>query len=278
MNRFNGYTLICVLAFLCFCSSLAQAQVGTPRYTLRNRGDLRELLLKNSRNPRALYDLSILAQRRGWAGTAIQVGDELLEKNKNDPYAQGLIAFCVYTSLFSANWNWPYDASAGDLWKRQSTASYFLRESLQVQDPAMRLMAAISLANLPTADGFDESLRLFQAVLKQQPNWADAHYWYGHALDRTSRRKPSAQRQAATRQVLAHYNRAQQLDPGLRNVLLINRVSILEKLERPKEALSAFDAYIRLYPAYVRNREQQFPGIINRTRARLLKQIREGQP
>lgn len=252
-----------------FGSSTAHAQLGTPRYSFRSRDELKTLLLQNARDSRALYDLTILAHRRGWLGTALSAGDELFRRNRRDPNAQALIAFCVYSGLYAREWNWPIDATAGDLWKRQAEASAWQNESLRGQTPAIQMMAAISLANLPTSRGFDEALRLFRVVLKKQPKWADAHYWYGRAMDRASTQKTNAQRQQVLKQVLAQYDRAEQLDKGLHTFLLISRSGRLEELGRPREALAAFEGYLRVYPAFAQDLEERFPGYVAKTRTRL---------
>lgn len=273
MNSFKSLIYGWLLLLL-FLGSSAQAQLGTPRYSFQSRSQLRVLLLQNKSNSRALYDLATLAHRRGWLGTAINTGDELLAKNKNDVHAQALIAYCVFTGLYARDWNWPVDQTAGDLWSRQSTASFLQSQSLKVQAPAIQLMAAISKANLPTSREFDEALRLFRLVLKRQPNWADAHYWYGRAIDRASTQKSKLQRQQDLRKVLSEYKRAEQLDKGLHFPLLQLRSGPLEELGKPRESLAAFNGYLQAYPAFGKDLEERFPGYVAKKRAGLIEQIR----
>lgn len=263
-------------ALLLMCSApLAHAQLGTPHYKFQNRAELKQLLLKNRRDSHALYDLTILANRRGWLGTVLRTGDEMLEQNRSDPYAQALVAFGVNTGLYARFWDWPVDKTAVNVWNRQSKTSSLQSQSLESQDTGIQLMAAIAKANAPNAREFEESLTLFRKVLKKQPEWADAYFWYAAATMRTAANKSNKDYEAAAGPTIPYYDKAAKLDPGLRYFILSDKSSVLEASGRPREALAAFDGYLRAYPAYEAYWEGERPNWVAKKRERLLKQINQ---
>ena len=265
--------LLTGLLMLAFSVSTAHAQLGTPRYKFRGRNELKGLLLKNRRNARALYDLTILANRRGFLGTVLNTGDEMLKQNRRDPYAQALVSFGVNTGLYARFWNWPVDKTAGNLWNRQGDAAQFQSQSLMFDDSAIQLMAAVSKANAPNAREFEDALDLFRAVLKKQPKWADAHYWYAGAVERTAIAKGTNAYEKAVAQALPHYYKAVELDEGMRYFVLSRKATALSVVGRPREALAAFNGYLRAYPAYEKYWEDERPGWVAKERARLTEQI-----
>ena len=268
-----------IVFLLVSTASTAHAQLGTPHYQLQNRSQLRSLLLKNRRDTHALYDLTILANRRGWLSTILKTGDEMLAQNRHDTYAQALVAFGVTTGLWARKWDWPVDKSAGDVWGRQANASYFLEESLKVaelprvKDSGIQLMAAIAKSTLPDMLEMNDALRLFRQVIKQEPKWADAYYWYQRALLRSDQDKGKAQAMDAAKKCLALCHRAEKLDPGLREYALFDRYSCWLRLDNPRNALMAYNAYLRAYPGFEKNLNERWPGSVARERARLASQI-----
>ena len=114
-----------------------------------------------------------------------------------------------------------------------------------------------------------EALQLYRSVLKREPLWADAHYWYGRAIDRNSTQQPKTERRQVLKQVLAQYDRAEQLDKTLHFNLLISRSGPLAELGKPRESLAAFDGYIRAYPAFAQDLEERFPGYVAKTRGEI---------
>ena len=270
--KLSNCLLVGLLA-LTLSASTAHAQLGTPHYKFRNRSELKGLLLKNRRNARALYDLTILANRRGWLGTVLRTGDEMLKQNRRDPYAQALVSFGVNTGLYARLWNWPVDKTAGNVWNRQGDAAQFQSQSLMLEDPAIQLMAAVSKANAPNAREFENGLDLFREVLKKQPNWADAHYWYAGAVQRTAIAKGTIAYEKACAQALPHYDKAVKLDGGLRYFVLSAKSTALSAAGRPREALTAFNGYLNAYPAYETYWGDERPGWVAKERARLMEQI-----
>lgn len=273
------YQLILAISVALFSVACppAQAQVGTPRYSIRNRSELKSLILKNQSNSRALYDLATLAHRRGWLGTALSTGDELLKKNQHNAHAQALVAYCINTGLYGRDWNWPYDQTMGNLWKRQMDGNYLQGQSLKLNTPAIRLMAAVSLASSPANQHgeFEQALLLFQQVLKKEPRWADAHFWYGRAINRASTQKPQAERKIALQRSLKHRIRAKQLDRGLYYPVLLGLWGLYSEMGRPVEALASFNAYLEKFPTFEKHLSQQSPGYVAKRRARLVAQIRQ---
>ena len=253
----------------------AHAQLGTPHYELQSRPQLRALLLKHGNDTHALYDLTILANHRGWLGTVLKTGDEMLVKSRDDTYAQALVAFGVTTGLWARKWNWPVDKSAGDVWGRQAIAGQFRDQSLKVQDPGIELMGAIAKSTLPNREELEEALPLFRQIIKQKPKWADAYYWYQRALLRSEQDKGKKQSAAAAERCLTLLNRAERLDKGLRNYALFDRYSCYLRLDRPREALMAYNAYLKAYPGFAQNQEERWPGSVAKTRARLEAQIQQ---
>lgn len=266
--------LAIVLLFVSSAST-AYAQLGTPHYKLQSRSQLRTLLLRNQYDAQAIYDLTILANQQGWLSTILKTGDEMMAKNRNDAHAQALSAFGVATGLWARDWSWPVDKSAGDVWARQTNANVFRGESLKLKNPGIQLMAAIAKSTSPGMSEMDEALRLFQQVIKQEPKWADAYYWYQRAILLSEEDKGKAQAAAAAKQCLTLLNKAERLDSGLRGYALFDRYSCWLRLDNPRNALLAYNAYLRAYPGFAKDLEERWPGSVAKTRARLATQIQQ---
>jgi len=259
-----------VVGLLTICSSKAgHAQVGTPNYTFRNRAEVRAAALKNLRNLRASYDVIICAARQGMIRTALQTYQQELEKHR---FSTDTIPVEVCASFALAHhffvWRereWPEDTE----------------RSIRVPGPEAELPVQgyrdIALAKKPNApevllaealfqsylqNGRLKAVQKMQKVVQLAPNWADGHYWYARVLGFYAISPPLQKQKAQQKHygalMLQQLRRAQALDIALLPKAYMDYQYAYRFVDKPKQALAAFDSYVRANPGYPAEQDRIF--------------------
>lgn len=236
------------------------AQAGTQKWKFQNRDQVRLAVLGNLKNLRASYEITTCAARQGMLRTVLQTYEKVIGSNIYNASPEVCSSYALAHHYLTGPLTWD--------WKRDTDSSIQVRganEALQVQwfrdravkakprSPEVLLSYALWSAYQPR-QGRSLALRRVQEAVRRAPTWADAHFWHAKLLDLRWSEMPSAQRNpVAVRYgtaMIRALDRAEKLDPAFRQEALLDRYYAFQTQGKHKEALAAFDAYVRYHPGF----------------------------
>ena len=240
------------------CVAPAVAQVGTPKYRFENREQVEAAVRKHTLDLRESYNIIMCAKRQGMIKSAVRAYESELPATPFDTPPQLGASFALAHELLgsSVRWDWKRDRATG-LTK--------LSQADGVRVTLYRDRALKALPNSPEVllgraiwalkqDRREEALNLTTKALRFAPNWAELNWWQAKALDyRLMAMSQKLRQQEEPRYgalILRYLNKAEKLDPAFKQENLISKSFAYFFVGRHKEALAAYDAYIRYKPAY----------------------------
>ncbi len=226
---------------------------------------LKQTALKFQGNRRATYSVILSSAKRHLAPQATLIYGDLLRQHPGDAGLQSAYAFSHFMAVGPLSDNY-FTAKASPLVTRlrreQLKADYYRRESQKaaLYSPEIKLECAIATFYLAlTQEADDVKIRQIAVddlhdVVKNSPDWADAHYWLGriignHIVDFFSvEGKNDPRIVSSSQEALKELNTAIQLKPQLRASSLISYVYIYQWLGQPVETLKYLNLYLQANP------------------------------
>ena len=254
----NPFAFIGVVLLVACGSKVSLAQVGTATYTFKNRAEVRAAVLRNLHNLRASYNVITCAGRQGMMRTVLQTYEQQLTNHRFDAPADVSSSYALVHQFFvwrDLNWKEDTDQSihvrdVGGLLQVQ----WFREKAVKEKPKAPEVLLGDAIFQCYQVTGRPLALREMKEVILRTPKWADAHYWYAWVLNNYAISPPiQKQKTVQTRSaqiMLRELNRAQKLDPGLLPRAYIDYQYAYILLNKPKEALSAFDAFAQGMPNF----------------------------
>lgn len=262
----NLFTFVVVVLLVGCGSKASRAQMGTPTYTFQNRAEVRAAVLQNLHNLRASYNVITCAGRQGMLRTVLQTYEQQLANHRFDAPADVSSSYALAHHLFVwRETDWPEDTDRSIQVRNVKgllQVQWFREKAMQGKPHPPEVLLGDGLFQRFEINGQQVALREMQEVVRRAPNWADAHYWYARAIGLYAISPAIAQKKA----VQIHYGalmlrelrRAQALDPGLLPKAHLDYQWAYRFLNKPKEALASFDAYVRGTPHFAANFDKAF--------------------
>lgn len=236
----------------------AQAQVGTPKYRFQNRAEVEAAVHEHKLDLRESYNIIMCAKRQGMIKSAVRAYEAELPATPFDTPPQLGASFALAHELMRASirWDWEHDRSTG---LTKLTQADGIRVTLY-RDRALEAMPNSPEMLLDYAiwameqDQREKALNLTTKALRYAPDWAELNWWHATTLDYrliamgNKERDREEPRYGAL--ILRYLNKAERLDPAFKQENLISKASAYSYMGRYKEALAAYDAYIRYKPGY----------------------------
>ena len=247
-----------LLALLCGCAVPSQAQVGTPEWHFDNREQVEAAARKYKLDLRESYNIILSAKRQGMLNSVVRAYEAELPKSPFDtpPQLASSFAFAHEMMHASVRWDWPRDKARGltKLTPADGIRITFYRDkALEALPKSPEVLLEYAIYAIEQ-DQREKALNLTTKALLYAPQWSELHWWHAKALEyRLIAIQDRLNRQEEPRYgalILKALDTAQQLDPGFKQENLLRRASAYSYMGRYKEALAAFDAYIRYKPGY----------------------------
>ena len=249
-----GLLLTCV----CYPAAAQLHRVGTPKYRFQNRAQVEAAVRKHKLDLRESYNIILSAKRQGMIKSAVRAYEKDLPDSPFDTPPQLGSSFALAHELLgsSVRFDWQRDKSTGltKLSQKDGVRVTLYRDralEAMPNSPEVLLAAAIWAMN---QDRREKALNLTTRALRLAPNWAELNWWHAEALtyrlmamSRNSREQEEPRYGALILKSLA---KAEKLDPAFKQEDLIRKSMAYSYIGRHKEALTAYDAYIRYKPAY----------------------------
>ena len=240
------------------CVAPAAAQVGTPKYRFQNRAEVEAAVRKHTLDLRESYNIIMCAKRQGMIKSAVRAYESELPATPFDTPPQLGASFALAHELMRASvrWDWQRDRSTG---LTKLTQDDGIRVTLY-RDRALEAMPNSPEMLLDYAiwameqDQREKALNLTTKALRYAPNWAELNWWHATtlayrlmAMDNKMRDREEPRYGAL---ILRYLNKSEKLDPAFKQENLIRKSMAYSYMGRNKEALAAFDAYVRYKPGY----------------------------
>lgn len=273
MLRFNSFLLSLALALLCSPSAHAifpqtkfSSRIKAPAsaWQFRNEQEVRALVARYINNPRAIYYIVNTAVERRLTHHATRAIGEHWQKSPQNPQLQMLSAY-AYWAAATGYRTIPSLSGPGAEFNQLKSQAFSFTNSAPLERPNSPevLVMASACSSTYLAENHNafpkEIPKRFSVVLGQlrrairlDPKWADAHYWYGVALDdyHSALWNPKQPKNNAhlLSQAKNELLAAQRLDPNMKASCARRLASILEDQDRPREALAYLNTWLKLQP------------------------------
>ena len=269
------------LGLVLACVVPATAQVGTPKYNFQNRAQVEAAVREHKLDLRESYNIILSATRQGMIRSAVRAYEKELPASPFDTPPQLGSSFALAHELSGSSvfFDWKRDRTTGLTKLSQADGvrvTLYRDRALEAMpnSPEVLLEYAIWAMN---QDKREKALNLTTKALRFAPNWAELNWWHAEALtyrlmamSRKSRQQEEPRYGAL---ILRYLARSEKLDPTFKQENLIRKSMAYSYMGRNKEALAAFDAYIRYKPAYRKLiGEQSYLA----TRQEMMSEIRKG--
>lgn len=272
----NNTFFVWLLLLLSVSCSTAHAQIGTLKWPFQNRAQVERATKANLQNLRASYEIIMSARRLGFSQSVLKVYEREASKGPlqaPDKVAAGY-AFAFWAHNTGIRWNWKADTTPGICKTTMADAiriTFYRERSFTAlpNSPEVLLFEALfqDRAGTDLVKNSRRRLQLLDQAIKRAPRWADLHYWRSQALWKYVGNLPVAKAKPIyptyLRKSLAALERAIKLDPGFQREGIVNKMGLYQKMNKPREALAALDAYARIHPVWatrstVKARRQSF--------------------
>lgn len=259
--QFSPKTLT-MMVFICVVLGGARpcfAQAGTQKWRFQNRGQVRSAVLGNLKNLRFSYEIATCAARQGMIRTVLQTYEQVIRDKIYDASPEVCSSYALAHHYLSdpTSWDWKRDSDTKIRVRDSSSAlqvQFFRDRALQLKPRSPEVLLSYALWSAYQPKGRPSALRQVQEAVRRAPTWADAHFWLANILDLNNSVMPTKQRESVAlrygRLELAALDRAEKLDVAFQREALINRYYAFQLQHKPKEALAAFDAYVRARPNF----------------------------
>jgi len=235
---------------------------GADTWFFSNEVELRQELPKQTQSARALYYIIVRARKRNLeAQTALALRD-LLKKEPRNPRVQAAYAF----SLFMAIDLWSVERHGQKapplmikVRERQGDISYYQPKALTAlpKSPAILLMAArsdfYSYGGTDKEGGEEQkkAIGLVRRALKEDPEWADLHYWLGRMLLDHNRSQGNHLNKARyVQEAIAAFQKVEKSKPSWRADCLRQYITAYHQLGQIGKTIEYLDAYARARPEF----------------------------
>ena len=274
------------LVFCCFAAGLpAHAQVGTPKWNFHSRAEVEAATRRYKLNLHQSYNIIMCATRQGMIRSVVHAYEEMMPSNVFDVPPEMASSFALaHRMMMGGNrWDWKLDTTPNitKLSDADSLKVALYRDrALEMLPNSPEVLVSYAIWATGYGEKRPQALHLVEKALRLAPRWADAYYWHYATLEDNWAILPPAQwdRQGPRYglAMLHALNTAAQLDPWFKRGVDVDRAMAYERLGRPREALTFFDAYTTARPDYAQYWDSRFgTGQFRRRRGALLAQTRK---
>ncbi len=252
-NRRQAVKRPLLIAALCAATGAATLAAPTvKKWLFTDKNEMEQTVRQYADNPRAAYYIIVRAHKRDLAAQAAVAYYDLMKKKASDPYLKSAFAFSHFlaTGLYSREFaNEKSTKLVQQLRQQQGEASFYRDEALESKpdSPVILLETAQFLAAQGLNRDKEKAVDLLRRAVKQDPKWADTHYWLGYTL--SSLWTPNrAHRIQSAKEALPHLDEAERLEPKMRPECLISRVYAYQMLDDKPKQLQYMEAYLKVRP------------------------------
>ena len=239
--------------------------VVTTSTSFVNESQMRQTALKFQKDPRATYSVIMSSVERSLGPQAVMVYSDLLDKHHGDGNLQSAYAFSYFMAIGPLSGNY-FTAKASPLVAKLRRdylrADYYRGEAQKStsRSPEVKLECALASFYLAQTEQKDDTgirrtaVDDLHAVVKDAPEWADAHYWLGtilnlYLVDLSSAGGKDDPRVIPTAQeAIQELNKASQLEPQLHANSLITYAYLYQWLDQPVATLKYLSLYMQANP------------------------------
>ena len=277
---------ILTVSFCSICAPPSRSAPGKPQDKLWNfttPTQMKAVIPKYLNNPRATYYIIMRATNYNLGPQAAVIYGDLLKEGYGSKGSGKVNAFHLMSAYAFSHFMATGPLSREYFRQQPSPIVQRLRDqeleadgyrtqALEAMPKSPEVLLEASIAILDGSSvGETPKKRVRRAigytrkVVQLAPNWADAHYWLGEQLTRTQHH--ASDKNAWGQEAITAYEKAEQLEPGLRADCLRARARTWQMIGQRRKALECLDAFIQLKPEQAKK-----PGII-KWRQSLVKQL-----
>lgn len=247
-----------LLGLTLVCTSNVQAQVGTPKYRFQNRSQVEAAVRKHKLDLRESYNVIMSAKRQGMIKSAVRAYEKELPQSPFDTPPELGSSFALAHELLRASvrWDWKRDSAEEITQLTQADGikvTLYRDRALEAMPQSPEVLLAYAIWAMEHKER-EKALNLTTKAMKLAPNWSELNWWHAKALTyRLIAMSGKSRKQEEARYgplILRSLAKSERLDAAFKDENLLRKSSAYSYMGRYKEALAAFDAYIRYKPGY----------------------------